>query len=268
LLGTCIKLDYCTGGVIASNNCSTGLACCVKDIDLPVASRVAHQILTKKIFLEIVGDTTRNEAIYHYVVESLGRAEIVTEYQIAAYLSQLIGETNFFRQIESSILEKDFNEVIGNNQTGDGKRFRGRGGILLRGRDNYARAQNSLLDLDVNIFEEPYKLAMPSIAFKVAAWFWAKNAYVIVDNNEAFKNNLNRLADGTFISFTQLTHAITTNIKSLKERAKYNDDILEKFEFVSMKRGQGVECILRSTERTGHAIPVCLLDFKKPYCGC
>ncbi len=109
---------------------------------------------------------------------------------------------------------------------------------------------------------------MPSVAFKVAAWFWTENAYVIVDNNQAFKNTLNRLADGTFVSFTQLTHAITTNIRSLKERAKYNDEILEQFEYVSMKRGQGVECILRSTERTGHAIPVCLLDFKKPYCGC
>ncbi len=109
---------------------------------------------------------------------------------------------------------------------------------------------------------------MPSIAFKVAAWFWTENAYVIVDSNEAFKQSLNRLADGTFVSFTQLTHAITTNIRSLKERAKYNDDILEQFEYVSMKRGQGVECILRSTERTGRAIPVCLLDFKRPYCGC
>ncbi len=109
---------------------------------------------------------------------------------------------------------------------------------------------------------------MPSIAFKVAAWFWTENAEVIVDTNEAYKSSLNRLADGTFLSFIQLTHSITTSIKNLKERAKYNEDILEKFEYVSMKRGQGVECILHSTELTGQAIPVCLIDFKRPYCGC
>ena len=102
----------------------------------------------------------------------------------------------------------------------------------------------------------------------MAAWFWTENAYVIVDTNEAFKNGLNRLADGTFISYTTLTHAITINIKSLKERAKYNEDILKQFEYVSMKRGEGVECIFRTTEKTGRAIPICLIDFKKSYCGC
>lgn len=116
--------------------------------------------------------------------------------------------------------------------------------------------------------EQPDKVSLPSIAFKIAAWFWTENAYVIVDTNEAYKSSLNRLADGTFLSFTQLTHSITTNIKSLKERAKYNEEILEQFEYVSMKRGQGVECILHSTELIGHAIPVCLIDFKRSYCGC
>jgi predicted chitinase len=129
--------------VIASSDCSKGLSCCVKDKELPAAARSAHRLLTKEIFLKIVGDTTRNDAIYHYVVESLSRASIETEYQIAAYLSQLLGETKFFEAIESSVLEKDDNQLIGNNQTGDGRRFRGRGGIMLRGRMNYALAQKS-----------------------------------------------------------------------------------------------------------------------------
>jgi len=46
---------------------------------------------------------------------------------------------------------------------------------------------------------------------------------------------------------------------------KYNEEILEKYEYVSMKRDQGIKCILLSTELTGQAILVCLIDFKRPY---
>ncbi len=49
---------------------------------------------------------------------------------------------------------------------------------------------------------------------------------------------------------------------------KYNEEILEKYEYVSMKRDQGIKCILLSTELTGQAILVCLIDFKRPYWVC
>ncbi len=120
------------------------MSCCVPDNKLNSKTRSSHHLLTKEIFLKVVGDTTRNEAIYYFVVESLDIAKIETEYQIAAYLSQLIGETKFFEFIESSVLEKDDNYLIGNNQTGDGTKFRGRGGIMLRGRDNYELAHSKL----------------------------------------------------------------------------------------------------------------------------
>ena len=34
-----------------------------------------------------------------------------------------------------------------------------------------------------------------------------------------------------------------------------------------MKRGQGIACAL-SNKKIGYAVPICLMDFKKPYCGC
>ena len=141
LKGSCLKFDYCTGGVIASSDCSRDLSCCVDDKKLPYA---ANRLLTKEIFLKIAGNTTRNDAMYYYVVESMERASIENEYQIAAYLSQLIGETKFFKSIESITKEQDEDPMIGNNQTGDGLKFRGRGGILLRGKNNYALAQKRI----------------------------------------------------------------------------------------------------------------------------
>ncbi len=143
MTGSCISIDHCTGGVIASNNCSTGLACCVEDKQQPSSFAVKH-LLTKEIFLKIAGDTTRNDGMYYYVVESLILANVETEYQIAAYLSQVLGETRFFKSFESSIVDTDVDSVLGNDRIGDGTRFRGRGGILLRGRGNYALAQKRI----------------------------------------------------------------------------------------------------------------------------
>lgn len=113
-----------------------------------------------------------------------------------------------------------------------------------------------------NIYNEPDKTVFPSIAFKVAAWFWRENAYVINSTEKARKSSLNQLADGTFVSFVQLTHSLTNKISSLKERAVLNERILDQFKRGAMKRGHGVTCELKD-KSVGYAVPICLLDFKK-----
>ena len=93
-------------------------------------------------------------------------------------------------------------------------------------------------DIRFNILKNPETVAYPSIAFKVAAWFWRENAYVIKKVGKAEKGNLNELCDGTFINFAHLTHALTSNLNSLKERASINDKVLKELEYTTMKRGQ------------------------------
>ncbi len=76
------------------------------------------------------------------------------------------------------------------------------------------------------------------------------------------------MADGTFLGFTQLTHSITVRLKSLKERALINELILKEFsETSSLKRGEGISCKLNDGTE-GYAVPICLYDFRRPYCGC
>ncbi len=111
-------------------------------------------------------------------------------------------------------------------------------------------------------------MSFPSIAFKTAAWFWTQNAYVVKDTSPAKVTNLNEMADGTFLGFTQLTHSLTTRVKSLKERALINELILKEFsETSALKRGEGIACNLNDGTR-GYAVPICLIDFRRPYCGC
>ena len=133
LSGTCSLIENCVGGAFSSN-CPKPQICCVPDASL---NRNEDKIITKKIFLKITGDTFRNAWLYNYFAESMESALINNLYKAAAYLSQLIGETDYFKSIESIRPEKDIDESIGNNKTGDGSNYRGRGGILLRGKDNY-----------------------------------------------------------------------------------------------------------------------------------
>jgi len=128
------------GAALASTCTTQGHICCVPEPD-KAPKEVANQIITKAIFLKIAGNTIRNNALYRYFTESVTLAGIRTEYQIAAYLAQLIHETDYFRQIESSVLENDENSLLGNSLPGDGTLFRGRGGILLRGRSYYQKAK-------------------------------------------------------------------------------------------------------------------------------
>ena len=253
MIGDCMLVDDCTGAAVEGNCSTSEFICCIAESSAP-PDKAENKIITKDIFLKIAGNTKRNQAIYNYFVESLEMANITTEYQAAAYLSQLIGESKYFKSMESS----------GYNLTGDSLKFRGRGAILLRGKTNYELANDKLR---LSILDKPENVAFPSVGFKVAGWFWRENAYVIKEAEKAEKSNLNELADGTFVGFTHLTHSLTTNLKSLKERALINDKILAELKHPSVKRGQGVSCNMVDGE-VGYAVPICLLDHKRSYCGC
>ena len=112
----------------------------------------------------------------------------------------------------------------------------------------------------------PEKVAFPSIAFKVASWFWTKNAYIVRNNGSLNDGNFNELADGSFLKFSLLTFSMTSSIESLKERAILNEKTLAELNYLSIKRGEGIKCQVE--DDIGYAVPICLSDFRRPYCGC
>ncbi len=269
MTGDCSLIYNCKGAAFVTTDCPNPQICCVQDTSS--SSSLTNSIITKAIFLKIAGNTFRNNWIYNYFSESMKSAAIDNEYKAAAYLSQLIGETDYFKSIEAIRPEKDNDPSIGNNKTGDGSLYRGRGGILLRGRLNYELASNGL-NLNINLIQYPEYAVFPSNAFKIAAWFWKSNAYVVKSTSISKKESLNNLVDGTFFNFTMLTHSLTNNLQSLKQRAELNDLILKELNYNALKRGQGIKCTDESdggkSNETGFAVPICLSDFKKSYCGC
>lgn len=92
---------------------------------------------------------------------------------------------------------------LGNDEPGDGVRYKGRGLIQITGKANY-RACGAALDLD--LISNPELLEQPDAAARSAGWFWASR-------------HLNELADkGDFIAITK---RINGGLNGLPDRQAY-----------------------------------------------
>ncbi len=140
--GTCKSVEECSGAALIGN-CLNSFVCCITDIKSP-PNITENPLISKKLFLKLFGDTERNAALYNHFAQSLIDAEINNQYRAAAFLATLMGETNYFKELESKVNDPDFNADLGNNATRDGSNFRGRGGIWLRGKTNYILANSKL----------------------------------------------------------------------------------------------------------------------------
>ena len=94
----------------------------------------------------------------------------------------------------------------GNEASGDGYKFRGRGYIQLTGRDNYTAFGKSI---GVAIEENP-DLVATQYALASAAWFWSKNG-------------LNKIADtgATDAAVTMITKRVNGGTIGLADRIKH-----------------------------------------------
>lgn len=150
---------------------------------------------------------------FPHLEKAMKEFEINTLLRAAAFLAQLAHESAEFRFMEEiwgpTAAQKRYEPVtslsqaLGNTQTGDGKRFKGRGPIQLTGRANYRRYGNQLgIDLENN----PLLAATPEIGFRTAGLFWKKNG-------------LNELADKQF--FKTITKRINGGLNGFEDRLKY-----------------------------------------------
>lgn len=98
---------------------------------------------------------------------------------------------------------------LGNNQPGDGVKYKGRGLIQLTGKKNYALAS---IALDLPLLDRPELLAQPPLAVESAGWFWSNN-------------NLNSLADMRL--FKECTRRINGGMNGYADRFKLYQRALE-----------------------------------------
>lgn len=98
--------------------------------------------------------------------------EINTPLRQAHFLAQLAHESDRFNALEeyASGEAYEWNSDLGNVQSGDGVRFKGRGLIQITGRTNYRDCGS---DLGVDLIANPKRLAEPDLACRSAGWYWS-----------------------------------------------------------------------------------------------
>ena len=155
----------------------------------------------------------RNSELLPFLTAAMTEFAINTPARAAAFLAQLAHESGQFRFMEEIWGPTDaqrryepvtkLSAALGNTDTGDGKRFKGRGPIQLTGRANYQRFGNLL---NVDLLADPARAASPEVAFRVAGLFWSKKG-------------LNELADvATADAFTAITKRINGGTNGLADR--------------------------------------------------
>ena len=129
---------------------------------------------------------------------------ITTPPRVAAFLAQILHESasfQFLRELASGTAYEGRKD-LGNTQSGDGVRYKGRGFIQLTGRANFRSAGS---DLGIELENNPDLAEQPDIAAHLAVWFW---------NNK----NLNVKADvGDFVG---ITRAINGGTRGLQQRTR------------------------------------------------
>lgn len=123
----------------------------------------------------------------------------------AAFLAQIAHESSELRYLEeiASGAAYEGREDLGNDEPGDGVRFKGRGVLQITGRSNYAACGHAL---DLDLLEHPERLVEPNNACRAAGWFW-------------HEHGLNELADrGDFLAITK---RINGGIKGWAQRLNY-----------------------------------------------
>jgi putative chitinase len=101
----------------------------------------------------------------------------------------------------------------GDEASGEGYRYRGRGPIQLTGKDNYAACSDFLFQ-DDTLLQNPDMLLDPEYALHSACWFW-------------WKNDLNNYADSA--DLVTMTKRINGGTIGLEDRIKHYNHAMEIF---------------------------------------
>jgi putative chitinase len=158
----------------------------------------------------------KRATLFPFLTAAISEFGIDRPARTAAFLAQLAHESAQFKFMEEiwgptaaqrryepqSKLASD----LGNTDTGDGRRFKGRGPIQITGRANYRRF-GDLLGLD--LVTTPDQAASPEVAFRIAGLYWTKKG-------------LNELADRvTAEAFREITRRINGGFNGLAEREQF-----------------------------------------------
>lgn len=108
--------------------------------------------------------------------ETFGKYQIDTALRQSHFLAQVLHESGRLRYTKEiwgptpAQLRYEGRDDLGNTQTGDGKRFMGRGLIQLTGRANYRKYADAT---GIDVLTDPDLVSKPPLCVDVAGWYFA-----------------------------------------------------------------------------------------------
>lgn len=121
-----------------------------------------------------------------------------------AQIAHESGGLKWFKELASGD-DYEWREDLGNNQPGDGKRFKGAGAIQLTGRANYQAFSNHIKD--VRVMEGCNYVAV-TYPFTSAGFWW-------------HNNNMNALCDRDDVTVEDVTRRVNGGTNGLADRIQY-----------------------------------------------
>lgn len=206
--GNCIKPSKCIGAVY-NNLCPGSEKCCVPDVN---SKWLFWHYVSKDDFKELFSSLSDNrvDVLYPWFNDALG--DILKDKKgndkcdiIAAFSSQIGHESldlSTFEEFSSGQAYEGRCKSLGNCETGDGVKYKGRGAIQITGRSNYQKASKFI---GTDFIEKPELLVLPSYGFKASVWFWVSNS-------------LNQYCTGSKDDFITLTKRINGGLNNLEDR--------------------------------------------------
>lgn len=131
-------------------------------------------MITSNLLIKIAPNSKKVSAIVpDWFNKYACQYEVTNPKRVAAFLSQTIVESASFTATRefASGSEYEGRTSLGNTFKGDGIKFKGRGYIMITGRNNYAACSKALFN-DDTLLKNPDLLATPQYAMQSALWFW------------------------------------------------------------------------------------------------
>ncbi|MEP0518817.1 MAG: peptidoglycan-binding protein [Hyphomicrobiales bacterium] len=133
------------------------------------------------------------------------RYDIHTRLRIAHFLAQILHESAGLRTTEefASGAAYEGRLSLGNTESGDGRRFKGRGLLQLTGRANYRRLGDKL---KIDLLSDPQRAAEPELSLIIACEYWKQH-------------NINDSADRDDVR--AVTKAVNGGLNGLADRQRH-----------------------------------------------